>query len=520
MAPGAKEPHPLLEAIKSGTVPAGALVLATSLDRLSRRPGLLAELRAAAEARGIIIVTLLQDAALVGALAPNFAAGALGALSQQLPAGVAAQLNAHVGPCLTAALPAANNMPVLLPLVVAASAQQQQQEGHGAAFAAGRSASFSNTVPQGLAPAAAAGLAAFVDTLGQQPPEQSRGLGPGFAAALLAGATAAADAVDEARQAALEADGLDAEVEEPAVAAAQQQPTCFVASRLPAAKNSKSSWTCSSCTCCANQPDLACRCGCKRCRQAREALCACSRARAAGESHSCTCAPFNPCTCSGCHKRPGAAPEAAGVTAAPCFCRQTGCGKPAAKRTGYCSRECYAADEAVASRGVRRCASGPTCVNAADGQAAIVVPGDNYGIHCRGCYHQGQTGNNAAAAGAAQLAAAGAAAAPQAGAAAAAAAGAAGQPQPQKRGKVKPRTAEAIAALVEGVAEHGKSWKIVREKDTRLQGWQSAAVGRKWHGLVKAVRAGTTELSAGNGGGLNKVQLTPEQIEEIKRLGQ
>ena len=154
------------------------------------------------------------------------------------------------------------------------------------AFAAGREAGFRGVVHPDARAAQAAGQRAF-----QQQAEGraagAQGMSSTDLKAVLAAAQAAADEAST---------GMEVEISG--------------ASRVWV----RDAWACRTCACSTGTADPACCCDCPECRQARESLCDCAQARAAGGPDTCSCPPGCPCSCQGCHRRQGAGASGAGAS--------------------------------------------------------------------------------------------------------------------------------------------------------------------------------------------------------------
>jgi hypothetical protein len=164
--------HPLLDAIIDCRVPRGAVVVVTSLDRLTRRKGTIRALVAAARLRDIDIVVLLADAQLLKATEPRHLEAALGNMAP--PAGELAalggvQLNAqlHDAAEILKAARASNRNPAVVPAAITASDPALiwalGGEEHAQDFCLGRARSFRGRVAPAAAPARDAGAQAVIE---------------------------------------------------------------------------------------------------------------------------------------------------------------------------------------------------------------------------------------------------------------------------------------------------------------------------------------------------------------------
>eukprot|EP00887_Chlorella_sp_A99_P004158 scaffold23.g4158.t1 len=402
--------HPLLQALRSGRVGRGSVVVATAVDRLSRAPGTLAELRAAALDCDVDVLLLLPSSEVLDAMEPSaYATSALGAeLAGRLPPGVAAALQAHVARNHRLARLTSSN-PVLLPVAVTrcdghVQAALQVSERHAVGFAAGRQSSFSNVVDSRAAGAAAAAVTVFKRAAALQGVEQ-RGVGAQQEIALVAAATAA---ITEQLGGTSPEGGLDI--------------------ALGTSRSGRRSWSCVFCNCQPGQPKTGCSCRCTKCRRALESVCGCQAACDRGGR--CSCPRGCSCGCTACHRQPlggearqvrtdeasadatevsdSGAPAGVGGSrsamptgggggggVARC-CARAGCSKQCGRSYAqFCSDTCYVAHCEAEGEEPDRCPRGSECVAA--NPPGVIAPGMVYGRQrCAACHNSAENAKQTA----------------------------------------------------------------------------------------------------------------------------
>ena len=282
--------HPILLAISRGMIRPGAVVMCTSVDRLSRTPGFTEALVDFAAGRGVEIICTFADGSLLDAIRPTYTATALGALCPTEPEVTAALDNLLGSHHRMLSNDVSNNNPALLPVslpqhnatVLSWVAECERKAG---AFATARHATFAGAIIRRLLPARDAGVAA-ADLLG---PEPSRQIG------ITPHAIDKAKAAMRAIQQHLQRLGL-LQVPRPSF----EEPWSTAGSLCYRCVRNDT------CRCRAlfeEGGDPNCPCRCSSCKRAKENLCPCSASRTASMTTPCFCSAACPCKCTTCHPK-------------------------------------------------------------------------------------------------------------------------------------------------------------------------------------------------------------------------